>query len=42
MPAGRDILRLMKHILFTGFPGFLGSQLLFRLLTRHLGAPAAG
>ena len=39
-PAGRDILRLMKHILFTGFPGFLGSQLLFRLLTRHLTARA--
>ncbi len=30
----------MEHILFTGFPGFLGSQLLFRLLTRHSGARA--
>ncbi len=30
----------MEHILFTGFPGFLGSQLLFRLLTRHAQAQA--
>jgi nucleoside-diphosphate-sugar epimerase len=30
----------MEHILFTGFPGFLGSQLLHRLLTRHTEARA--
>ena len=30
----------MEHILFTGFPGFLGSKLLSRLLTRHIEARA--
>jgi thioester reductase-like protein len=30
----------MEHVLFTGFPGFLGSQLLSRLLTRHIEARA--
>ena len=39
-PGAPPIVPPMEHILFTGFPGFLGSQLLSRLMTRHVGARA--